>query len=78
MLLYFVQKVFYINNGVDLNDFEFNKSNYILEDEDLVNNNILKVIYLGSIRLANNIIELIKAAEIIQDKNNIKIIINLT
>ncbi len=70
-----LKKVFYINNGVDLKDFEFNKSNYILEDDDLDNNDIIKVIYLGSIRLANNVIELIKAAEIIQDKNNIKFLI---
>lgn len=57
-------KVFYINNGVDLNDFNQWKSTYILEDADL-NSNRKKIIYLGSIRLANNVMQLIKAAEVL-------------
>lgn len=65
-----LDKVFYINNGVDLNDFDQWKSTYTLEDVDL-NSNRKKVIYLGSIRLANNVMQLVKAAEVLlSHKNN--------
>ena len=65
-----LDKVFYINNGVDLNDFNQWKSTYTLEDVDL-NSNRKKVIYLGSIRLANNVMQLVKAAEVLlSHKNN--------
>ncbi len=65
-----MDKVFYINNGVDLNDFNQWKSTYTLEDVDL-NSNRKKVIYLGSIRLANNVMQLVKAAEVLlSHKNN--------
>lgn len=59
-----LDKVYYINNGVDLNDFHLWKSTYILDDADL-NSNKRKIIYLGSIRLANNVMQLVKAAEVL-------------
>ena len=66
-----LDKVFYINNGVDLNDFNQWKSTYILEDADL-NSNRRKVIYLGSIRLANNVMQFVKAAEVLlSNKENV-------
>lgn len=64
-----LKKVFYINNGVDLKDFHYNRLNNILEDEDLIDDTIKKVVYIGSIRLANNLMELIKAAEILESQN---------
>lgn len=70
-----LNKVFYLNNGVDLRDFEYNKLNYTLEDDDLSNQNIKKIIYLGSIRLANNLKELIKVAEKLKDYSDIKFLI---
>lgn len=48
-------KVFYVNNGVDLSLFEANKSNFYLEDFDLQNSEIFKVVYTGSIRAVNNL-----------------------
>jgi len=66
-----LNKVFYINNGIDLEDFENNKKNFIIEDEDLGNPDTKKVIYLGSIRTANNLSELIKAAETIKHRTDI-------
>lgn len=46
------KKLFYINNGVDLNKFEYNLENYITEDNDLKSDKI-KIVYTGSIRLFN-------------------------
>ncbi len=70
-----LKKVHYINNGVDLNDFDKNKVLYQLEDADLENNHIFKVIYLGSIRLANDLKQLIDAAELLIQHSNIKFLI---
>lgn len=67
--------VHHINNGVDLKDFEYNKEHYIIDDADLLDKSIKKVMYLGSIRLANNVMQLIKAAEVLKDRNDIKILI---
>lgn len=70
-----LNKVHYINNGVDLNDFDRNKNLYKIEDLDLENDSLFKVVYLGSIRLANNIKLLIDAAELLKDHKNIKFLI---
>ena len=69
-----MNKVFYINNGVDLNDFEYNKNNNVLEDPDLTSS-LKKITYLGSIRLVNNIEQLIKAAEILKTRKDVVFLI---
>ncbi|MHC1704336.1 MAG: glycosyltransferase family 4 protein [Tenuifilaceae bacterium] len=69
-----LKKVFYINNGVDLSDFEKNKVIFRLDDNELSSDHF-KVIYIGSIRLANNLKMLIDAAELLLDESNIKILI---
>lgn len=61
-------KVRYINNGVDLEEFNRNKTTNILEDEDLDNLEKFKVLYTGAMGQANALAYLIKAARIIQDK----------
>ena len=61
-------KVRYINNGVDLEEFNYNKVINILEDKDLDGKDKFKIIYTGSMGQANALEYLIKAAEIIQDK----------
>ena len=68
-------KISYINNGVDLKDFDFNTINHKIKDEDLENHNNFKVIYIGSIRLANNVMQLIEAAEHLKDIKDIKFFI---
>ena len=70
-----LKKVHYINNGVDLEDFNSNKIRYITDDDDLVDKDVFKVVYLGSIRLANNIKLLIEAAEILKEHKKIKFFI---
>ena len=67
-----LNKVHYINNGVDINEFDNNKILYKIEDPDLENDQIFKVIYLGSIRLANDIKQLIDAAKLLLDYSNIQ------
>ena len=56
-------KVHYINNGVDLEAFDYNKGRYRLEDEDLEDAEVFKVVYVGSIRLANNLGRLLDVAK---------------
>lgn len=70
-----LKNVHYINNGVDLEDFEKCKNSYKLIDEDLINDKIFKVIYLGSIRLANDVKKLIDAAIILKERKDIQFLI---
>ncbi|WP_078431936.1 glycosyltransferase family 4 protein [Metabacillus halosaccharovorans] len=72
-----VNKVYHINNGVDLDEFNYNKDNNTLHDIDLNNENCFKVIYAGSIRKANNVKKIVEVAEFIDKKGyeNIKFLI---
>lgn len=63
-----INKVYHINNGIDLEVFNYNKKHYTLDDEDLNSKNEFKIIYTGSIRRVNNVISIVKAAEIIEKK----------
>lgn len=60
-------KVHYINNGIDLEQFDKDKEAYPRLDEDLHNPQILKVVYLGSINRANHVHTLIEAAKLLQN-----------
>jgi glycosyltransferase involved in cell wall biosynthesis len=60
-------KVFYINNGVDLELFMYNRDHFHTEDADLDNPELFKVIYTGSIRHVNNIGLLLDAAKLVTD-----------
>ncbi len=48
-------KVFCVSNGVDLEGFNYNKEHFTIEDDDLHNPSIFKVVYTGSIRKVNNL-----------------------
>ena len=61
-----MRRIYYINNGVDLKDFEKWKTENTIDDEDLKSDK-KKVIYLGSIRLVNNVAQLVRAAEKMKD-----------
>ncbi len=61
-------KVFHINNGVDLEQFRQNREKYRWIDEDLENDKYFKVIYSGSIRKVNNLNILLDAAKYIRDE----------
>ncbi|EKC51525.1 glycosyltransferase, partial [human gut metagenome] len=57
-----LSKVFYINNGVDLDVYYKNIRDNTYIDKDLENNETFKVIYTGSIRPANGVENIIKCA----------------
>ncbi|MFC4402973.1 glycosyltransferase family 4 protein [Gracilibacillus xinjiangensis] len=61
-----ISKIHHINNGVDLKSFHYNRKNHVFDDSDLNNLKQFKVIYTGSIRKANNIMKIVKAAEYIE------------
>lgn len=68
-----LKKVQHINNGVDLEEFEYNKKNNILIDSDLETEKF-KVVYVGSIRLANHLKDLVEAAKILKEQGQDNII----
>ena len=65
----------YINNGIDLDEFNKNKVAYPREDADINDPNLTKIVYLGSINKANNVKTLIDAAALLQDKPNYRFFI---
>lgn len=62
-------KVHYINNGVDLELFDYNKEHWQIQDEDLENPDIFKVVYTGSVRKVNNLGLLLDAAKEVKNAN---------
>lgn len=60
-------KVYAINNGVDLKTFRENQNKYQIQNEDLDNPDIFKVIYTGSIRKVNNLGLLLDAAKKVEN-----------
>lgn len=60
-------KVHYINNGVDLEQFDYNKEHFRVEDIDLDDPELFKVVYTGSIRRVNNLGLLLDAAKCVKD-----------
>ena len=69
-----LSKVFYINNGVDLDVYYKNIRDNTYIDKDLENNETFKVIYTGSIRPANGVENIIKCARHIK-QNEIEFLI---
>lgn len=63
-----IRKVNYINNGIDLEEFNFNKKHFTFKDHDIESNGTFKVIYAGSIRKANNVRKIIEAAQLTKKK----------
>jgi glycosyltransferase involved in cell wall biosynthesis len=69
------KKVFYINNGVNLDKFDADVERHQLQDHDLDATGQFNVIYLGSVRLVNNLKQLIDAAHLLKNVPNIKFLI---
>lgn len=67
-------KVYYINNGVNLKEFNYNKEHFQIRDVDLENDAIFKVVYTGSLRKVNNLNKLLDVAKEINNRQ-IKILI---
>lgn len=60
-------KVYYINNGVDLEAFHYNREHCHLDDPDLGNSEQFNVVYTGSIRRVNNLGLLLDAAKEVKE-----------
>lgn len=67
-------KVEYINNGIDIELFEYNKEHFQVNDSDLEDESAFKIIYTGSIRKANDVGFLIDVVKRLQD-NGVKLLI---
>lgn len=61
------EKVFYINNGVDLSEYQFNQLHNQIDDIDLKDDRI-KVVYTGSISLMNGLDRILDLVEVINKK----------
>lgn len=64
-----LKKIHYINNGVDLEVFNTNLHHDWLEDGDLDHQDLFKVVYVGSVRKANNLDKILDTALLINNKN---------
>lgn len=65
----------YINNGIDLEEFNRNVLAYRRLDVDMNDPSLTKVVYLGSINKANNVKMLVDAAALMQDVPNYRFFI---
>jgi glycosyltransferase involved in cell wall biosynthesis len=70
-----LSKVHYINNGLDLDQFDKDKLAFPREDADINDTSLTKIIYLGAISKANNVKALIDAAALMQDMPNYRFFI---
>lgn len=59
--------VHYINNGIDLAEFDENKIKYPRPDEDMNAKDTYKIVYLGSVSKANHVQTLIDAAALLKE-----------
>ncbi|QSQ07962.1 Putative teichuronic acid biosynthesis glycosyltransferase TuaH [Koleobacter methoxysyntrophicus] len=69
-----LKKCYYINNGVDINAFNKQIKNEILEDEDLLADKF-NVVYTGAIRPINNVGNILDAAKLLKDHTDIQFLI---
>jgi glycosyltransferase involved in cell wall biosynthesis len=65
-----MSRVHYINNGIDLEQFDKYKVAYPRPDEDMNRDDCFKVVYLGTINYANHVQTLIDAAALLQEDKN--------
>lgn len=69
-------KIYNINNGVDIRQYDENKQKYFVNDDDELNDiSTFKLLYAGSIRKAYNVKQIAELAKKIQENNfnNVKI-----
>ena len=70
-----LRRVHYINNGIDLEQFDKDREAWPREDADLNDSKTLKVVYLGSINRANHVHTLIEAAKLLKGNGNYRFFI---
>lgn len=65
-----LNKIYNINNGVDIAQYEDNSKKYFVnEDTELNDSSTFKLLYAGSIRKAYNVKQILELAKKIQDNN---------
>lgn len=69
-----LNKCHYINNGVDIEAFNRQIENNVLEDQDLISGKF-NVVYTGAIRPINNVGNILDAAKLLKDQKNIQFLI---
>jgi glycosyltransferase involved in cell wall biosynthesis len=69
-----LDKCFYINNGVDVNNFVSRKKDSELDDADLKTGKF-NVVYAGAIRPVNNVGNILDAAHLLKDYKDIQFLI---
>lgn len=69
------EKFYYINNGVDLDVFDRNIKENAFPDPDLDNGATFKVIYTGSLRLANGLGQLLGCAKALSEYGDIQFLV---
>ena len=68
-----LDKVNHVNNGVDLEEFYREMNECQLTDQDLEDEKSFKVVYVGSVRRANNIETLVEAGKELKKRNETRI-----
>lgn len=68
-------KVHYINNGVDLKLFNYNKEHYHVDDPDLLNPELFKIVFTGTLVTSNNIDGMLDLAKRLQKYPNVRFLI---
>lgn len=69
-----LDNVFYINNGIDLDEFKLQVNHETISDVDLEDNSF-KIIYTGTIKPVNNIDLILDVAKYFDNEANIKFLI---
>ena len=70
-----LDKIFYINNGVDLDAYHTQESVEIYRDKDLERTDTFKVMYTGSMGTANAMYDILDAADRLKDQKDIQFIL---
>lgn len=70
-----LNKVFYINNGIDIDDFNEQKEKYQLSIPELTEPSTFKILYLGSIGHVNAVDMIIDTAKLFVDYPNVVFLI---
>lgn len=70
-----MKHVHYVNNGIDLKQFEEDKARFPREDADINDQDAYKIVYLGAVNRANKVKMLIEAAALLKDNPKYRFII---
>lgn len=70
-----LDRVYNINNGVDVEQFDENVKCYPYSDEHLDDPSLFCAVYTGSVRRANNLGILLEAASCLRDIDNLRILV---